>query len=927
MRSIHDLDHRKGLTFPFIQRVRYLLIALIALLLSSNLVFAQDDSDTGEATEEDIELNIEEEITIVGTRLGSPDPSQRIEVITAEMIQARGLSTAEDIIRSIPQNFSSINSATNLNFGSSAIDNNLGALALGISTANLRGFGSANTLVLVNGKRIAGKSGASDFFANLRDIPVGSIERVEILLDGGSTIYGSDAVGGVVNFVTKKDYRGVKVTLRTENSNTGADQNKLTTNLGYKWDRGGITTNLSYLDSEPVATSKTGYTTRDYSPAFGGNQDYNFFSSRRLKSAGVGLSRWGPFTLTLGEGNDGRNAQPSDFRQATQADWSTAVEADSTGSTEDTGFTIDIEHNFTEQLYLNLEYARNTSYTNRRVTRFGQSSIQVPASNAFNNFGRTVYVAYDPQTEIDLGLIQLPNQENESTFDRLLLRGSYFINDNWEIALDWSTSDSSEDGIQWMFGTQQNRDFADPALEARIDELLSSSDPNVAVNLFGDGTGQNPTVAEMIVPISRSRDGSNIKTIEGFVRGKLMEMRGSHVELVVGTEQRSEGTTTEGSFYATGLQSPTRDLSAHFAELRVPIIGSDNNLPLVDSMMVSFKLRRDTYDTSGGNGTDENGDLIIVDVSFNNTSPYIGLHWEVNDDLKIRGSISESFRAPTFNDLFGNRVGRYSGPYDPLCSCFVPTATGVWGPNPGLKPEYSDNINLGFDWTPAAISGLRVRLDYAEVDFQDRIAHSGELRELLPLEVYAFLPEFFTRAEDGTLIEARSISVNITRRLSQTLDLNVQKVFQTSYGTITPTIHWHYVLDMYDQATPGSEKARFLNEIIGIDKQSITGGVSWLRGKLTIDLTADYTPGYVNNSFENSFFRTLPNTDVGSRTTYDLGVKYVMDRGFTLRAGGRNIFNRGFPFAINQHGQPYDATRVDLRGRVLFFDVSYEFDR
>lgn len=925
MRSPDDLRQRSLLSL--VQKTVGVAVVLMLTLITSYFAIAQEEDGSNETesmTDTDDSI---EEITIVGTRLGSPDPSQRIEVITQEMIQARGLSTAEDIIRSIPQNFSSINSATNLNFGSSAIDSNQGALALGISTANLRGFGSANTLVLVNGKRIAGKSGASEFFANLRDIPVGAIERVEILLDGGSTIYGSDAVGGVVNFVLKKDYRGVTVSLRTENSSTGADQNKLTSNLGYKWDGGGVTANLSFLDSSPVATSKTGYTTRDYSPFFGGNQDYNFFGSFRLKSAGIGLSRWGPFTLTLGEGNDGRNAQPSDFRQATPADWSTTVEADSTGSTEDVGFTVDIEHNFTEKLYLNAEFSRNTAYTNRRVTRFGQSSIQVPASNAFNNFGRTVYVSYDPQTEIDLGLIQLPNQENESTFDRLLLRGSYFINDNWELALDWSTSDSSEDGIQWMFGTQQDRDFADPVLQARIDELLASSDPNVAVNLFGDGTGQNPTVAEMIVPIARSRDGSNVKTIEGFVRGKLMEMKGSHLKLVVGTEQREEGTSTEGSFWASGLQSPTRDLRAYFAELRIPIIGSDNNLPLVDSMMVSFKLRRDSYDTEGANGRDANGDPNIIGVSFDNTSPYIGLYWEVNDDLKIRSSISESFRAPTFGDLFGVSTGRFPNAYDPLCSCFVPTATLVYGPNPELRPEYSDNINLGFDWTPATVAGLRVKLDYAEVDFQDRIAHSSELRELLPLEVYAFLPEFFTRTEDGTLIESRSISVNITRRLSQTLDLNVQKVFQTSHGTVTPSINWHYVLDMYDQATPGSAKARFLNEIIGIDKQSITGYVTWVRNKLTIDVAADYTPGYVNNSFENSFFRTLPNTDVGSRTTYDVGVKYTMDRGITLRGGGRNIFNRGFPFAINQHGQPYDPTRVDLRGRVFFFDVTYEFNR
>ena len=918
MRSRHTSDRTTDLALLVLGYLRSMLITLSVLLLSTNFVFAQDDSDAEETeeveAEEDGELIIEEEITVVGTRLETPDPTQRLEVITEEMIQARGLSTAEDIVRSIPQNFSSINSATNLD-PNGGVDILPGVMGLGVSTANLRGFGSANTLVLVNGKRLAAKAGANEFYTNLRDIPVGSIERVEILLDGGATIYGSDAIGGVVNFVTKKDYRGVKITVRSENSNTGAHQNRVSSNLGYRWRGGGITTNLSYLDSNPVATSKTGYTTQDYSPLFGGNQQYNFFSNRRLKSAGVSSSPWGPFTMTLGQGNDGRNAQPSDFREATMDDWSTNIEADQTGYTRDRGFTIDIEQNFTENLYMNLEFARNKSFTNRRVTRLGQANIAVPASNAFNNFGRTMYVSYDPQTEIDLGLIQLPTQKNEGTFDRLLIRGSYFINDDWEVALDWSTSESESFGIQWMFATQQNANFSNTT-QARLEELLASSDPNVAINLFGDGTGQNPTIAELLVPFSAGGNGSDIETIEGFVRGELMEMQGSDLELVVGTEQRKEGNGAN-----------TRDLRAYFAELRVPVIGIDNNLPLVDTMMVSLKMRRDTYDTRGASGRDADGELNIVDVTFSNTAPFLGVYWEVNDELKIRGSISESFQAPTFNSLFGTSSGRFQGAWDPLCACRVPTATFIYGPNPDLQPEYADNINLGFDWTPLAVSGLQIKLNYAEVDFQDRIAGSFELRNLLPVEVYGNLPEFFQRADDGTLIEARSTSVNLTRRVSQTLDLNVLKVFQTQYGTITPTLNWHYVLDMFDQASANSAKTSFVDEIIGIDKQSIAGGVTWLRGKLTVDVIADYTPGYLNNSWETSPFRDIPNSDIGSRTTFDMSVKYVMDNGITLRAGGRNIFNRGFPFAINPTGLPYDTTRVDLRGRVLFLDVSYEFDR
>lgn len=898
-------------------------------LLVANFATAQEDEDTDAPTpaETDGEQLDYEELVVTGTRLTTPDLSRRVFTITAEMIAARGLVTTEDIIRSIPQNFSSINSATNLNFGSSAIDSNLGALALGISTANLNGFGSGNTLVLLNGKRVAGQAGSSEFFANLRDIPAGFIERVEVSSDGSSSIYGSDAIGGVINIITKKDYQGVQLILRTENSNTSSDLDKIGVSGGYSWDGGGISAKITTTRSDAVATSETGHTTRDYSDMFDGNQDYNFNSRFRLKAAGIGLSRWGPFNLTLGEGNDGRNAQPEDFRPLTMADWATYVEQDSTGLADDTGFSFDIDHQITKRFWMGAEYSENTSRSSRKVTRFGQSSIMVPASNAFNNFGRPVYVNYDAKTEIDLGLIQLPDQTSTSEFDRLVLRTVFEITDSWAFELDRTTSETFQHSIQWMFGTQQDRDFGDETRQARIDELLASSDPNVAVNLFGDGTGQNPTIAEMIVPIAVSRDGSEITELEGAFRGKLMELKDGHLELVLGTVQRREGNTTEGSFFATGLRSPKRDLRAYFTELRVPVIGSGDNIPFVDSLMLSFSLRYDDYDTAGADGRDANGDPNIIEVSFSNTTPYGGFYWVANDTLRFRGSLSESFKAPTFNDLFGTFGGRYPNAYDPLCSCFVPSAFSVFGPNPNLRPEYSDTLSLGVDWTPASFQGLDIKLDYKQIDFQDRIVHSSELQDLLPLEEYAYLPEFFDRAPDGTLIEARSQRVNIARRLSETLNLDAKYVFKTKRGTVTPAVVWLYRLDLYDQVKSGSPKARFIDELIGVDKYKLQGYLTWVRDRLTIDVVAKYTPSYINNAFEGNTFRPIPNSKVPARTTFDMTAKYAFNESLTFRAGGKNILNADFPFTVNQYGQPYDPTRVDLRGRVLYLDLTYEFAR
>ena len=121
---------------------------------------------------------------------------------------------------------------------------------LGTSTANLRGFGSANTLVLVNGKRIASAAGVEDLFANIRHIPASAIERVEVHLDGGSAVFGSEAVAGAINIVLRKDYVGAQITGRTEVSSTGGDQRRVSAHGGYGWGSGNATLTLSFTESD-----------------------------------------------------------------------------------------------------------------------------------------------------------------------------------------------------------------------------------------------------------------------------------------------------------------------------------------------------------------------------------------------------------------------------------------------------------------------------------------------------------------------------------------------------------------------------------------------------------------------------------------------------------------------------------------------------
>ncbi len=906
-------------------------VALAVSLLAPASALGEEDAEADAV--DDAERNVEE-LIVTGSRLVT-DPTSRVLVITAEDIASRGLSSAEEVIRALPHNFSTINSFTNLNFGSEVLDTNLGALGLGTSTANLRGLGSRNTLVLVNGRRIAGAAGNQDFFANVRHIPAAAIDRVEVLLDGGGSIYGSDAIGGVINIVLKQDFTGGNVTARNENSSTEGDRNRYSASFGFSWDKGNITTTLSRTESDSVDTNATGYTTRDHSPRFGGDERYNFIGTRQPRSAVVGLSRWGPFNMILPPGNDGRNAQPADFVAVTPADYLDWVPDEAGGGNEDTSIHLSIRHEFFDSVTLQAEMLRTRAESFRGISTFGFSSLLVPASNAFNNFGRDVYVQYDASTEIELGLLPPSEQTDVSEQERLVLGVEHVISPRLGWHVDYVQSTSEGAGVQYMFGPDSGT-LDDPAIDARLAELLASADPSMAVNFFGDGTGQNPTIAEFHVGFAADRDRSSTTSLEFQSRAKLYELPGGWINMVAGGEMREEAVEDLADDFqeerGVGVKRPTRDLTAFFVETLVPIFGKDNGRAGMRELNVKIAARRDSYETEGAVGdlpvTEPGATALpnLMKAEFSSTTMEYGVNWRPISELELTLKHSEGFRAPRFSQLFSRfRLDRQGPTWDPLTRTF-PFARQQFGSNPDLKPEVSDTLNAGISWTPGWGRGLLMTVDYSDVDIRDRLASSGELSQLLPVEEYAWLPQFFERAEDGTLISSTSTTINIARRVSRSVDLHISKPFDTDIGRFATELEYSRVLEQYDQAIPGSTKAGFVGESVGVDRYKLKGAVTWYADPTSVTVTINHRPGYLNNDFENSFFRNLPNMPVASYTTVDITAKHRFEMGLTIRAGGRNVFDKKPPFMLSSTGSPYDARRVDLRRRVLFFELAYDFD-
>ena len=880
-------------------------IVLVALALSAGTAAAQEAD--GDAAQE------VEEIIVTGTRLAGGDATARVEVITAEDIAMQGLTTFEDVVRSIPQNFSTINSSNSLHFGSDLLDANLGALGLGAATANLRGFGSKNTLVLLNGKRLAGiESSAAQLAANLNDIPAGAIERVEISLDGGSAVYGSDAVAGVINVITKRDFTGVTVGGKVENSSTGGDGRSVNLYGGTGWDSGNVSVILTMRQSDPVKSAKTGYTSNDYSARYGGDQRYNFVGTAYPRSGTVALSRWGPASLILPPGNDGRNVQRGDFVAPQASDYSDVIREDVTSTVDRRSLTTSLLQNFgaRDQIQLRADLLWSETERSSAVSTFGFSAIQVPASNAFNNFGHDVWVGYYANTEAEQGLV--PNVEQTDLQEQLryVLSASYAFNDNLRVEFDYTKAQSSSVGDQFMFAPPSRR-VDDEARYQRLLDLIASSDPSVALNLFGDGTGQSATIAEFYRSFANDNDETHRRIIEPKLSGELWELPGGQVGFVLGTEIRKDWIETPGDdFYAdyVGSDRPTVELTGYFLEATVPLVGEGNSRPLLKRLVLSVQSRYDDYSVEGSVENDADGMPIFIQAEYSNTVTRVGMAWHPTDTLVVRGSRSEAFRAPDVTSLFGgtDRMIQTSI-YDPLATPpFVPGILN-YGPSPDLLPESSTNWTLGFEWTPSRFEGLQVKTAWSTVDLEDRIASSFQLSGLLPVEVYANLPEFFVRDEAGTLLESISRSVNIARRADERLQMELSYTLQRSFGTIRPRLVYHRVLDMFDQAVPGGDEFSFFGESIGVDKYKLDANVSLIAGRVTADLGIRHRPSYINNDFENAF-SPLPNEPVASHTTIDLTAAYEMDNGLLFRAGGRNIFDRDFPFMLSSNRRPYDPS-------------------
>ncbi|WP_446830515.1 TonB-dependent receptor [Candidatus Foliamicus sp.] len=929
------------------------------------------DSSSSPQVENEDPLEIAQQ-TVTGSRLMMGDPTVRVFSFTAEDIRARGVTTVEELFRTLPFAYAGTTTQNNDNpVGASDTEEfRTGGINVGISTVNLRALGSANTLVLLNGRRTAGVAGVEDNYANLVNVPLSAIERVDIQLDGSSAVYGADAIGGVVNFITKKNYTGASVQIRDEYSSTDADASKVAFQGGYGWGSGQLTAVLSRDSSQPITNEKTGWTSYDYRDRYGVE-----FDSRddRVGQPGVvcpstitypsGTFCGFPYTTyQLPQGHSGVGATVDDF--TTNIVPADVVEPQNGEHTRNDSGTFYLEQYVTEdlRLYADFLYSNNVSTRNQNTRMF---NWPVPASNAFNPFGKDVLVTYYPIAEIESGSLR---EEYSTSGNRQRSLSAGLI---WNIAdttsFEFNATRSKSVRYQHQFKLN-GPGLVDPMnpLYDRMVELLASSDPSVAINLFGDGSVQSPELGSLYntdaYPLP-SDSVTKTQAMEPLLRGQFLELWGGPISYALGAEFREEtiyrevtliageGEYREGRFERIGVARPTRKASAYFAEFAVPLVGERNARPGLDSLVLSLQARRDTYKTEGADGGVDPvydyvnarwtypGEPNIIDVKQSATSPRFGIQYGPTEEFVIRGSWSESFRPPVWGDLFSltnptfYTFWSYVDPFEPSGSTepiIIPSTLARNATD--TKSEHSENTSFSFDWTPAGLPGFRWTLDWSKIEFFDKIENVGGLFRDYPEVIFA-LPDVVERdAEGNATLFRRSRPINIASKTSEIITTEFAFNFNTSWGDFTPRLMYTRVLDETFQITEDSEPIRREGTVLGSDKYRLSGQLTWYRERWAGDLFVYYTPSYLNNNTGScleivgrceAWGQDKPHLMVDSYISVDLTLSYTMDNGIQLRAGGRNILDAEPPDTLLS-GRPYDSSRWDARGQVLFVEFNWE---
>ena len=873
-----------------------------------------------------------------------------VQVLSKAEITRTGATSTQELLNSV----SALSSA-----GSTTNATGAGSSTYGVSSVSLRGLGSERTLVLVNGRRLAAFAGGGGATVNVNVIPLSAIERVEVLKDGASGLYGSDAVAGVVNFILSKNFEGLELSAGygTPTEKGGGQNNKfaLTAGFGNLEEQGfSAVVSLSAERERALFGSERDFAKNGVRPPY----FVNGATGHGNIEGGIDLTQPYPNERVPGFGNSpgtgygnplaasGKCADINMFQNPTNTTKGTPYCTFDSASfvglipkrelhnlTGNFAYKINDQHQlFADMLYSESNVTQRFQGSPLRRSflesdaQFEQQGVE-PALLLFpsNPVYQSIAVPYlNSIGAAGTALIGKPLAITSRVFDygprtsldkarqsRLVIgaKGTV-VGQEYEVAL---TQNESK-----LHGAVPDGYFSQVAYAKIINDPANNWNP------WAPGAVQTGALADKLQSAKYTGDTLNAKSkstlFDGKISGELPSFAGITPLYTVGGQYRDEKYVTNpspaletGDIAGLGGSVPPVDRSR-----KIKSLFGETVVPLLKTVELGAAVRYDDYNDVGSS-----------------TNYKANVRWQPVKAVLVRASVGSGFRAPTLTDLWTPQTLGTSAAFDdPATGQTDLQVNALSGGNPNLKPEESKQQSIGLVLSP--VNNLTVGFDWFHVKVSNILA-TPSAQEV----VSRF------RAGDPAYAGLVTLSGNDVDRIITTLantgnadvkgvDVFAQYRQNTSIGRFDVALNGTY-MDKYDQTSPGGAMSHKVGTLVDANGDPVlgadNGGVilkwkhalsaTWSQGPWAVTLTQNFTKRYEAGHDLNGDRTFIP-----SYALYDMNVNWKGWKSLTLNAGVRNLFNKEpsiFVPVSNQFQNGYDINQYDPRGRFVYVSASYAF--
>ena len=933
--------------------------ALFATVFVASPAFAQTAPApaTGqEAASPDAAAVKMERFEVTGSSIKRIDAETALPVLTVNVddILRMGVSNSEQLLKTTSVT-STLGATQVANTGAGGGQGGAGSVSL----VSLRGLGSARTLVLINGRRSAPAGGAA---VDIGTIPLAAIDRVEVLMDGSSAVYGSDAVAGVINFIMKRDYSGAELstTFGAPTRTGGGTEEKASAFAGFSdGDRFSATLGASYAYTQPIFGNTRSFARNlDVANQLDKTSTTSFPANVRLNNGSLVSPVYpncGPYSET-----SALNPGLCRYDNAPYISLQPKIKLYNLSGSARYKFSKEVE------LYVEPSFSRNDTLNTTQHVLINGAVLPAgaPYIATLTNLINTQYAQFATQLKPLIGSAYAllpasspyyPTAWVNANLGPNLLAGQPLVLLFRSVPTGARQTRDVDDSVRvvggmrgvaagWdydaglLYSQWKNKDSLAQGW-ALFDKYLSLVDSGV-INPFGPTTDANALSQAMASNYNGlfTTTTTAVSSADAKASRELFKLPAGMLSVALGGELRREKLDINPSdanrnfqvsgFGAAGVPTTaSRNVQSAYAEANVPIL---KDVKGFKNLEADAAIRFDSYERVG-----------------DTTNPKGSLRWQPFTGLLLRGSAGSGFRAPTLINLFQPQArGITTNGSRDLVRCPIGT-TGIIdcstqfvtlaGGNPNLQPEKSLSTTAGLTFEPT--KNYSIDIDYWRISVSDVISSALSTATILgdPVRYASFIHR---GAPDGNASGVGPILgidqglVNLGKSNVDGLDLDLAgRIPVTQKDRLTLRLQGTYLMRFDQQATNGT----FTNSINNPASSGIGIGVAlrwrhiasatWGHGPWTASASQNFQTGYhdLRTSLQSAAAVPIPRR-VAPYETYDTQLSYTGIKSLRLTLGIKNVFDRDPPYTNYGAGfvGGYDLSYTDVRGRFVYLTATYD---